>query len=408
MKTIDLFDTLQDQSVQLQPHGVVDLKRIENLTMQKVAAQNIKPFKRRRSLGVYLLAAVLITFLLATTVFAYVGFTRYENPLQMLKTFYGNKEMESFEGGEVYREDEDKPYTVVLPTIERVPLDEELAEEVTPPIAAEGQSVSWGDYTLTIQAHQHDKNLGAGTIYYTVENQNGLDGWYTQFDGVLSWSGGEIMFLRGASWQNYLIASETTDTQLSVACYYHGTEWREKWRDKEYFEMCFYNTDETIQLPKYASEEETAALISENGEILITSIGMEVRIQDMEFLQYDTIIDAEGDVCPLVNEADINYVAVQLSDGNEYVVEQRKDGESIQNWVDSSVYQQDYTFGTLVTYMFNRIIDPSLVTGVMINETVYPVKLCEDISVRMEMLPKTKVFNWEAYQEKMHIIEITS
>lgn len=408
MKTIDLFDTLQDQSVQLQPHGVVDLKRIENLTMQKVAAQNIKPFKRRRSLGVYLLAAVLITFLLATTVFAYVGFTRYENPLQMLKTFYGNEEMESFEGGEVYREDEDKPYTVVLPTIERVPLDEELAEEVTPPIAAVGQSVSWGDYTLTIQAHQHDKNLGAGTIYYTVENQNGLDGWYTQFDGVLSWSGGEIMFLRGASWQNYLIASETTDTQLSVACYYHGTEWREKWRDKEYFEMCFYNTDETIQLPKYASEEETAALISENGEILITSIGMEVRIQDMEFLQYDTIIDAEGDVCPLVNEADINYVAVQLSDGNEYVVEQRKDGESIQNWVDSSVYQQDYTFGTLVTYMFNRIIDPSLVTGVMINETVYPVKLCEDISVRMEMLPKTKVFNWEAYQEKMHIIEITS
>ena len=408
MKTIDLFDTVEDQAVQLQPLGLVNRKRIEELTMEKIAAAGGKPVYRRRSWGVYFLAAVLITLSLATTVFAYVGFTRYENPLQMLKTFYGDEELKSIEGGEVYVDDEYKPYSVVLPTIERVPLDEELAEEVTPPIAAVGQSVSWGDYTLTIQAHQHDKNLGAGTIYYTVENQNGLDGWYTQFDGVLSWSGGEIMFLRGASWQNYLIASETTDTQLSVACYYHGTEWREKWRDKEYFEMCFYNTDETIQLPKYASEEETAALISENGEILITSIGMEVRIQDMEFLQYDTIIDAEGDVCPLVNEADINYVAVRFSDGSEYVVDKGKDGEAIQNWADSSVYQQDYTFGTLVTYMFNRIIDPSLVTGVMINETVYPVKLCEDISVRMEMLPKTKVFNWEAYQEKMHIIEITS
>jgi len=408
MKTIDLFDTLQDQSVQLQPHGVVDMKRIENITMQKVTAQNAKPLKRRRSLGVYLLAAVLVTFLLATTVFAYVGFTRYENPLQMLKTFYGNEEMESFEGGEVYVDDEYKPYTVVLPTIERVPLDEELAEEATPPIAAVGQSVSWGDYTLTIQAHQHDKNLGAGTIYYTVENPNGVEGYGTQFDGQLWWPNGDIMYFNNCAWQNYLVESESTESKLSVACYYHGSEWLEKWREQDCIEMCFYNTNDTISLPKYASEEETAALISENGEILITAIGMEVRIQDMEFLQYDTIIDADGDTCPRVNEADINYVAVQLSDGNEYVVEQRKDGESIQNWVDSSVYQQDYTFGNLVTYMFNRIIDPSLVTGVMINETVYPVKLCEDISIRMEMLPKTKVFNWEEYQKKMTITEITS
>lgn len=408
MKTIDLFDRIEDQSVQLQPNGVVNMKRIEALTLQKLSAMSNKPMHRRRSFGVYLLAAVLITFLMATTVFAYVGFTKYENPLEMLKTFYGNEEIESFEGGEVYVDDEYKPYTVVLPTIERVPLDEELAEVVTPPIAAVGQSVSWEDFTLTIQAHQHDKNLGAGTIYYTVENPNGVEGWYTQFDGVLSWSGGEIMFLRGASWQNYLIASETTDTTLSVACYYHGTEWREKWRKNDYFEMGFYNTDETIQLPKYASEENTAALISENGEILITSIGMEVRIQDMEFLHYDTIIDAEGLECPRVNEADINYVAVQFSDGSEYVVVQRKNGASIQNWADSSVYQQDYTFGILVTYMFNRIIDPNLITAVVINEAVYPVEIVADASVRMEMLPRTRVFNWEEYQKKMTVTEITS
>lgn len=408
MKTIDLFDTIEDQAVQLQPLGMVDRKRIEALTMEKITVADKKPPTRRRPLGAYFLAAVLITLSLATTVFAYVGFTRYENPIQMLKTFYGNEEIESFEGGEVYRDDEDKPYTVVLPTIERVPLDEELAEEVTPPIAAVGQSVSWGDYTLTIQAHQHDKNLGAGTIYYTIENPNGLEGWFTQFNGELTWGSGELMYLNGASWENYLIESESTDTKLSVACYYHGTEWREKWREKDYFEMCFYDTDKTISLPKYASEAETAALISENGEILITSIGMELRIQDMEFLQYDTVIDADGDECPRLNEADILYVAVQFADGSEYVVDKNKDGESICNCVDISVYQQDYTYGNLVTYLFNRIIDPKLITAVVINETVYPVKLVEDASVRMEMYPKTKVFNWEEYQEKMHILEITS
>ena len=169
------------------------------MTMQRIP---VKPVRHRRALGVYLLAAVLIILSLATTVFAYIGFTRYENPNQMLKIFYGNEELESFKGGEVFRDDEDKPYSVVLPTIERVPLDEELAQEVTPPIAAVGQSVSWGDYTLTIVAHQHDKNLGAGTIYYTVENPNGVEGYGTQFNGELWWPNGEIMHLGGASWQN--------------------------------------------------------------------------------------------------------------------------------------------------------------------------------------------------------------
>ena len=405
MKTLDLFDKLEDQSVQLQPHGVVNMKRIEELTMEKVTA---KPIRRRRSLGVYLLAAVLITLSLATTVFAYVGFTQYENPIAMLKTFYGNEEMESIEGGEVYVDDEYKPYTVVQPTIERVPLDEELAEEVAPPIAAVGQSVSWGDYTLTIQAHQHDKNLGAGTIYYTVENSNGVEGYFTQFDGNLTWSGGEIMSLRGCAWENYIIPGETTDTKLSVACYYHGTERIEERRKMDSIEMRFYNTADTIVLPKYASEEDTLALLSANGEILISAIGMDVRIQDMEFLQYDTIIDADGDECPLVNEADINYVAVQFADGSEYLVYKDKDGELISNCADISLYQQDYIYGDAITYMFNRIIDPNLITGVVINETVYPVQIVEDVSVRMEMLPKSKVFNWEEYQQKMPVTEIVS
>ena len=33
MKTIDLFDTIEDQAVQLQPLGMVDRKRIEALTL---------------------------------------------------------------------------------------------------------------------------------------------------------------------------------------------------------------------------------------------------------------------------------------------------------------------------------------------------------------------------------------
>ena len=85
-----------------------------------------------------------------------------------------------------------------------------------------------------------------------------------------------------------------------------------------------------------------------------------------------------------------------------------KDGEFIDNCAHISIFTQDYTFGRHITYMFNRIIDPSLVTGVVINDTVFPVAVCQDVSVRMEMLPKTRVFNWEKYQEKIHMEEISS
>ena len=90
------------------------------------------------------------------------------------------------------------------------------------------------------------------------------------------------------------------------------------------------------------------------------------------------------------------------------MVQKDKGDELISNCVDVSIYQQDYTFGDTITYMFNRIIDPNLITAVVINETAYPVKIIADVSVRMEMLPKTKVFNWEEYQEKMPVVEITS
>ena len=52
MKTFDLFDAIEDQSVQLQPHGVVNMKRIEELTMEKISPKTAKP-ARRRSFGVY-------------------------------------------------------------------------------------------------------------------------------------------------------------------------------------------------------------------------------------------------------------------------------------------------------------------------------------------------------------------
>ena len=149
--------------------------------------------------------------------------------------------------------------------------------------------------------------------------------------------------------------------------------------------------------------------MSENGEIVVTSIGMEIRLQDMAFLYDYYATDPNGKVYPLPNHALLNYIAITFSDGSEYVVWQNyKDSskESIKNSVINSVYQ-DNVFGEFATYMFNRVIDPSLVTGVIICDVVFPVEVCMNTSKRFNMLPKANIFVTEEWQYALHEIIFT-
>lgn len=362
MNTFDLFDTIEDSAVQLQPHGGVDMKKIEKMTLDKVKAKNTVPFKRRKPLGVYFLAAVLATFLLATTAFAYMGFTQYENPVQMLNTFFGSADLPSVEGMEVDMTYYDKEYTVKWPTAQRVPLDEELAQEAAPPIAAVGQSITVGDQTVTIVAHQHDALLGAGTVYFTVENPEGVSGYETQHDGEVWWPLGELIRLNLCAHKNYIIPGETTDTKLSVACYYVGANWYKE----DYIEAHFAGTDDVLKLPLNVFET-TDSLTSKDGTVTLTSIGMELHLTDMDFL-YRKLED--GSMRPPLDNCDIDYLAVRLADGSEYVVDQDKDGELIENAA-YSCGTDDAELGAIHAYVFNRIIDLEQVEAVIINDTEY-------------------------------------
>lgn len=362
MNTFDLFDTIEDSAVQLQPRGGVDMKKIEKMTLDKVKAKNTVPFKRRKPLGVYLLAAVLATFLLATTAFAYVGFTQYENPAQMLNTFFGNGDLPSVDGKEVEMTYYDKEYTVKWPAVQRVPLDEELAEEAAPPISAVGQSITIEDNTITIAAHQHDTVLGAGTVYFTVENPEGVDGYKTQYDGEVWWPLGELIRLNLCAHKNYIIPSETTDTKLSVACYYVGANWYEE----DYIEAHFAGTDEVLKLPLNIFEP-TTSLESKDGAVTLTSIGMQLQLADMDFLYREL---EDGTMRPPLDDCDIDYLAVRFADGSEYVVDQDEDGELIENAAYSCGTNDD-RIGAIHAYVFNRIIDLEQVEAVIINETEY-------------------------------------
>ena len=355
-RTMDLFDAIEDNSVQLQPHNAVNVDRVMALTMKKVNTKNDVQGGHRHSIGVYLLAAVIVTFLMATTVFAYVGFTQYENPIAMLNVFFGNTEYESLKGGEIQGDD----FTAVQPTIERVPLDEEIAQnEVGPNINGIGQSISFNGYTLTITAHLHDSSANGGTIYYTLENPDGVKGYSLQFDDQVWWPDGEIVQFRYCFDKSYIISSETTDTKLSVASYYSGTSLYEE----EYIEVGFYGSAEGIRLDLgYGSN--LSSLTSISGEIVLSSVGMEICLQDIDFLG---VIDSDGTYVPPVDDNHVDYLAIRFKDGSEYIVKKDMDGILIHNFTDASTRRNP----TYVNYTFNRLVDLDEVYYVIINDTVF-------------------------------------
>lgn len=359
-RTIDLFDTIEDNCVQLEPQGVGDIDRIIALTMKKIDSSEMVPLPRRRSIRTLLLAAVIVTLLMGTTAFACVGFTQYENAGQMLNIFFGNDTYGNLGGGPVHEIVNGNEFTAIQPTVERVPIDETLAQDqVAPNVAGVGQSISYDGYTLTVIAHLHDSATGGGIIYYTLENPDGVNGYSLQADNEVWWPEGEKVQFKYCFDKSYIVSSETTETKLTVASYYGDTALF----DEDYIEIGFYWHDEFIRLDlDYGGS--TNQLTSESGEIVISPTSMEVCLQNMEFLY---ITDTDGTILPPMDDNHVDYLAIRFQDGSEYIVQQDRDGTLIQNYTEASVRRNP----TYVTYVFNRLVDLSQVDVVIINDVEF-------------------------------------
>lgn len=330
------------------------LAEVLNMTKQK-KTQTIRRVTR------VLLVAAVVSAMLATTAFAYVGFTQYESPMEMLKTFFGNSDYEIDEGGIRVEQYYDKTYEIIEPTIEKVPVDTKVAQEdVAPYISAIGQSISSGSWTLTVEAHQYDSATDCGIIYYTLENPNGAKGYNLQFDGEVWWPQGELIFLRNASEKHYLIQDQTTDTKLYVAAYYCGAD------DSEAIEISFYtNTENSLKL--YLNDG--GGMKSReygDGSIAISPIALKLHLTDFDFLG-KTLED--GTFLAAVDDARLDYLAVRFQDGTEYVIAQDEENAVIRN--SYYVLIQDSTRD--ISYVFNRIIDVDTIEAVIINHREFPV-----------------------------------
>ena len=319
--------------------------------------KNCRSGLRRVTRG--LLIAAVISAMLASTVFAYVGFTRYENPMQMLKIFFGADGYAVDDGAVQEMTYYDLTWDAVWPTVEHVPVDSEVAAEIAPFISAVGESLQYEDYKLTVDAHQYDSATNCGVIYYFIENPNGLRGYEVQASGEVWWPGGELVNLRGASWKNYIIEGDTTDTKLSVASYYCDAE-----REKGIIEIRFFQEDDTLKLQLNDGGGMKTRVYQDS--ISVSPMAIRIHLPDFTFLGYHF---EDGIYMPPVDDVKINYLALRFEDQTEYILLNRVEGQCIENTKYALINENADVF-----YVFNRLVDMDALSSVVINDEEFKIE----------------------------------
>ena len=324
--------------------------------------------KPKRIPGKFILIAAIIASM-AITAFAYVGFTRYENPVEMLASFFGNEQLQSFEGQIVEKDYYGDSYTIVQPAIERVPLDDELAQKlVAPYIADVNKSVSYDGYTLTVVAHQYDSVTACGVIYYKIENPSGINGYEVQYDGTIWWPGGSRTRVDNCNGQDYLLANESTDTKLSIAHYYMrlptDTENYLTVGFTSYLRGTMMSTDEEKAFEEHCkpitlSMDDGGGMMGlalGDGTIRVSPIAIRIDVTNMEFLVRNT-----GDKQSHTDQ--IHNLIINYKDGSEYVI----NGDNISNYA----YACSSSDGSEISLIFNRLVDVEKIEFVQINGTKF-------------------------------------
>lgn len=283
-----------------------------------------------------LVIAAVVSAMLATTAFAYVGFTQYENPMEMLKTFFGGDEYTVIEGVDYTYDYYGYIKEYHEPTVEWVPVDEKVAEEVAPFIGSVGESVTSDGYTLTVKAHQYDSVTDCGIIYYTLENPDGVTGYKLQTWGEIWWPGGEKVIGPG---ENVIIEDETTDTCLSVAHYYVLMNERE-----EMVELCL-NRDQTLTLRLDDGGGMDGAALG-NGALKLSAIGIRIDMQKLGICEPGSWV---------------HQLLIRYQDGTEYIVDNSGEGDLIMNYTYAVSYDGE------IGFTFNRLVDIDSVAAVVIN-----------------------------------------
>lgn len=363
--------------------------------------------KPKRIIRNFFVAAVIVS-MLAVTAYAVTGFLIFDSPEEMVSTIFGDNTGFDHSAGSI-RPDPMGPPTgiIVEPTYDRVPADEQVvAEEAAPLVDAVGQSISWEGYTLTVDANLYDSVTKCGLVTYIVESENGLD-YNVSSSGMVD--GTMVTFSQYG--YSYIIQDQSSDTKLTATYYYQlrnpessdlvitlservgrsqeqeqqmieelkrqlrqeipeeealafqkeyvGDSWpwfeenrtREENIDSAYEAWAYQRLEEApacpdqIVIPETVQEEMSSITLGD-GVVTLSPIAVTIREDQIENLGHSFM----------------GLMKVKFDDGTEHTVQ---DG-----YISNYVFNVSDSEGSNHTYMFNRIIDVSKVTSVVVDGNV--------------------------------------
>lgn len=356
----DLVAELKPADIEMEKGNIVSADKIKEMTMKKIKEQ---PKARRvTKIARIGLAAAVMAMVLCIGVGAVGAFVNYDKDSgeSMLQSFFGTKD--SMSGDRVVEYEtakiEGKWYKKLitnLPAWQRMPISEELIEKLAPHIGAVNESVSYGGYTLTVEACLYDANIGGGLLYYSVENPHGLEGFRTgELNGEITWPIESPWFVvmeqPGCS---YIDAARSTETKIYVCTHFAYVE---EWGD---FMVRIGTGDER-------TERNSAGL---NIQLYDTGMpGLSFTDEAVKLSHIGLWVDKSALGLPTSN--DIDHIVLRFADGSEYIAEQ----DDRHDYISNLAYALRHGDSGESTYLFNSVIDIEKVVEVQIEDMVFTVE----------------------------------
>ena len=339
------------------------LEEVLDMVDREKTVKHVKKAGRNTMRGA-LIAAVLV-IALSVTAYAVGEYTGF------FDTVFGDESIASRDvEHKVLTDDEGsvwKEYDV--PGQERVPVDQEMAEElVGDETASVGQSVTVQDVTFTVEDFVMDAN-GMGVLTYTMEDPNGFPGTeFTEEGGMLYQDPNMVGSLRDATLyfadengeqihfvdSRDFVAAGGTDTQKTVVKYFAPFEGLEQ---AENLKLTFHVVKEHGPDAMLAADvvAEGSVIFPLSQAVPVTPLtgpdGWSASVSPVGL----QIVPPEGN--PYRQNYYFNDVVIHMTDGSEYVLKQ---SESYMYNITVGCYGE----GFVMNDTFNRIIDPAEVESV--------------------------------------------
>ena len=245
-------------------------------------------------------------------------------------------------------------------------------------VAADGGSAVIDGCTVTVLNHMTDTN-GNGCVYFSVENPAGVQGFFTEHDpagdAAKSYNGSADVELSAGSHAVLLVsgddgmpcggrlyrdAAASTDTCIYVYSYFTSADGKAAQKLSLLVDRAAADSNTAAPQPVQIALTDTVPLAaaeidtSPNMTVDLSAVGLTLRCKAMAPSDMDYTRDA--------------YRALEFTDGTRYVMWDEASGLHNYGYVCGS------DGGSMYSWVYNRVVDPSLVAAVWVNGERIPVQ----------------------------------